>query len=237
MELWADQGRPAMSNDDDPFGRRDRTIIRPNPGGRRPPPPPAARPAAPPPPTARRRRLAPTPPVSYPPPPAAPAAAAHRRMSRRARRHPHAAAAPDRRLGRLDERAGRAPTPTRRRAAPPPMTPAPVSPHVSVDLVTVASIPLTRAAASLLLLLGRLARLAVARAGAGPADGPGRAGDPAVRDATRGPAARRPDQVERRNTRSPPPPTTSCRTCRARTAASGRSTACWSASSASAWAA
>ena len=34
-----DQGRPAMSNNDDPFGRRDRTIIRPNPGGRRPPPP------------------------------------------------------------------------------------------------------------------------------------------------------------------------------------------------------
>ncbi len=50
--------------------------------------------------------------------------------------------------------------------APPPMTPAPVSPHISVDVVTVASSPLTRAAASLLLLLGRL-RSSLARAGAG----------------------------------------------------------------------
>jgi type VI secretion system protein ImpK len=37
-----------------------------------------------------------------------------------------------------------------------PMTPAPATPHVSVDLVTVAASPLMRAAASLLLLLGRL---------------------------------------------------------------------------------
>ena len=47
-----------------------------------------------------------------------------------------------------------------------PMTPAPVTPHVSVDLVTVAASPLMRAAASLLLLLGRL-RASLARAGAG----------------------------------------------------------------------
>ena len=46
------------------------------------------------------------------------------------------------------------------------MTPAPLSPHVSVDLVTVAASPLMRAAASLLLLLGRL-RASLARAGAG----------------------------------------------------------------------
>jgi type VI secretion system protein ImpK len=51
-------------------------------------------------------------------------------------------------------------------AAPLPMTPAPVSPHISVDVVTVASSPLARAAASLLLLLGRL-RASLARAGAG----------------------------------------------------------------------
>jgi type VI secretion system protein ImpK len=49
--------------------------------------------------------------------------------------------------------------------AAPPMTPAPVSPHVSVDVVTVAASPLMRASASLLLLLGRL-RASLARAGA-----------------------------------------------------------------------
>ena len=47
-----------------------------------------------------------------------------------------------------------------------PMTPPPRSPHVSVDMVTVAASPLMRAAASLLLLLGRL-RASLARAGAG----------------------------------------------------------------------
>jgi type VI secretion system protein ImpK len=51
-------------------------------------------------------------------------------------------------------------------AANAPMTPAPISPHVSVDLVTVAANPLMRAAASLLLLLGRL-RASLSRAGAG----------------------------------------------------------------------
>ena len=45
------------------------------------------------------------------------------------------------------------------------MTPAPLSPHVSVDLVTVAASPLMRAAASLLVLLGRL-RASLVRAGA-----------------------------------------------------------------------
>ena len=47
-----------------------------------------------------------------------------------------------------------------------PMTPAPISPHVSVDLVTIAANPLMRAAASLLLLLGRL-RASLSRAGTG----------------------------------------------------------------------
>ena len=44
------------------------------------------------------------------------------------------------------------------------MTPAPMSPHVSVDLVTVATSPLMRAAASLLVMLGRL-RGSLVRAG------------------------------------------------------------------------
>jgi type VI secretion system protein ImpK len=47
-----------------------------------------------------------------------------------------------------------------------PMTPPPVAPHISVDLVTVAESPLMRAAASLLLLLGRL-RASLARGGTG----------------------------------------------------------------------
>jgi type VI secretion system protein ImpK len=48
----------------------------------------------------------------------------------------------------------------------PPMTPPPATPHVSAEVVTVAASPLMRAAASLLLLLGRL-RASLARAGAG----------------------------------------------------------------------
>jgi type VI secretion system protein ImpK len=47
-----------------------------------------------------------------------------------------------------------------------PMTPAPVSPHISVDLVPISANPLMRAAASLLLLLGRL-RASLSRAGTG----------------------------------------------------------------------
>ncbi len=71
-----------------------------------------------------------------------------------------------------------------------------------------------RAAASLLLLLGRL-RASLSRGGGGPADGSGRAGDPAVRNRrARRRRAGRSGQTSP-NTRSPPPPTTSCRTCRA----------------------
>ena len=46
------------------------------------------------------------------------------------------------------------------------MTPAPTSPHVTVDLVAIAANPLMRASASLLLLLGRL-RASLSRAGTG----------------------------------------------------------------------
>jgi type VI secretion system protein ImpK len=146
-----------MTTEDDPFGRSDRTIIRPNPGGRRPPPtsapsssPPAGGGAPP--------VSTPSPPVAFPAPPS-PAP-------------PYSPSPP------------RQPTPAERPgdwdtwmnahgthslyvapAAPQPMTPAPLSPHVSVDVVTAAASPLMRAAASLLLLLGRL-RTSLARAGA-----------------------------------------------------------------------
>jgi type VI secretion system protein ImpK len=131
-----------MSNDDDPFGRRDRTIIRPNPGGRRPAPaPPAGAPPAPQggaPPAATPR-----PAVQYPPPP-----------GNDSDTWMNAAQRP----GALPYlQAG---------AASAPMTPAPVMPHVSVDLASVAADPVMRAASSLLLLLGRLrASLSHARAG------------------------------------------------------------------------
>jgi type VI secretion system protein ImpK len=151
-----------MSNDDDPFGRRDRTIIRPNPGGRRPPP--SGGPFASPPPAGGAPPAStPTPPVSYPPPP--------RQPPYQPNAAPRAAQPPPAQAGRgawddwmnapaAQQRPYAAP------AAPQPMTPAPVLPHISVDVVTVASSPLTRAAASLLLLLGRL-RASIAKAGAG----------------------------------------------------------------------
>src|ERR1700761_4708066 len=118
-----------MSGGDDPFGRRDRTIIRPNPGGRLPTPP--APPPTPPPPPPQR------------PPPRG--EVDEWMVNRAAQVNPYVAAS----------------------AAAPPMTPAPASPHVSVDLVMVADNVLMRAAASLLLALGRL-RANLSRAGAGP---------------------------------------------------------------------
>ena len=138
-----------MSGGDDPFGRRDRTIIRPNPGGRLPASPAAPAPPAPPPPqqggappvSAPRAQVA----YPAPPPQAAPRAEVDEWMVNRASQvNPYVAAA----------------------AAAPPMTPAPASPHVSVDLVMVADNVLMRAAASLLLALGRL-RASLSRAGAG----------------------------------------------------------------------
>lgn len=147
-----------MSETDDPFGRRDRTIIRPNPGGRRPTPPQAAPPGAgqatpaggaPP-------ASTPNPPVSYPPPPAYPT--------------PPAFPPPAAQANWDGWTTSPTPAPTNpymhANAAAAPMTPAPLSPHVSVDLVTVAANPLMRASASLLLLLGRL-RASLSRAGAG----------------------------------------------------------------------
>ena len=154
-----------MSDNDDPFGRRDRTILRPNPGGRRPdgaspapPPPPASPPMGGAPPVSR-----PNPPVSYPSPPAYSPP-------------PPPAYAPPTPPPQHANWDGWMTTPTpppvnpymQQGPANAPMTPAPTSPHVSVDLVAaVASNPLMRASASLLLLLGRL-RASLSRAGAGP---------------------------------------------------------------------
>ena len=152
-----------MSNTDDPFGRRDRTIIRPNPGGRRPAQtpggaPPASTPVAP--------VAYPPAPASYPPPPSYQPPPVY----------PPAAPPPP---GYVPAQGAQAnwdgwltttPPPSnpylQRAAGSAPMTPAPVSPHVSVDLVTVAGNPLMRASASLLLMLGRL-RASLSRAGTG----------------------------------------------------------------------
>src|ERR1700730_17019648 len=62
-----------MTPEDDPFGRSDRTIIRPNPAGRRTPPPSPGPPAPGAPAGGAAPASTPTPPVAYPPaPPAAP---------------------------------------------------------------------------------------------------------------------------------------------------------------------
>jgi len=140
-----------MSDNDDPFGRRDRTIIRPNPGGRRPTPaeppppqqPPAPRPAGGAPPASR-----PTSGMAYPTPPT-PAQPASFGADMWMSGAPAASASPY----------------LQSHAAATPMTPAPALPHISVDLGTVTSSPLMRAAASLLLLLGRL-RASLSRGGA-----------------------------------------------------------------------
>ena len=134
-----------MSNDDDPFGRRDRTIIVPNPGGRRPTPSPGG--TAPPP-----------PPSGYAAPPSSPG-------------YPPASYTPPQSHPRQDEWGGVASPPPvnpylQTGAVSEPMTPAPRTPHVSVDLVDVTASPLLRASASLLLLLGRLSS-SLSRAGAG----------------------------------------------------------------------
>src|SRR5450432_1027574 len=138
-----------MSDNDDPFGRRERTIIRPNPGGRRPAQSPGGAPPA----------ATPTSPVAYPPP-AAP---------------PQPAYQPPPQGGQGEANwDGWATTPTpppvnpymQQAGASAPMTPAPISPHISVDLVAIAANPLMRASASLLLLLGRL-RASLSRAASG----------------------------------------------------------------------
>ena len=164
-----------MTDNDDPFGRRDRTIIRPNPGGRRPTPssPPNAPGGYPAPPAGGAPPAStPMPPVHYPAPPypASPYPTPPYAPS------PYTPPSPP----QAPPQGGQAnwdgwmasPTPPavlpylQQNAAAAPMTPAPLSPHVSVDLVTVAANPLMGAAASLLLLLGRL-RASLSRAGAG----------------------------------------------------------------------
>lgn len=151
-----------MTDNDDPFGRRDRTIIRPNPGGRRPvapvvsnaPTPGPAPPAGGAPPAST-----PTPPVGYPAPPYPPSPYA-----------PPAQPQTPPQGGQANWDGWMSPPPVlpylQQGAASTPMTPAPQSPHLSVDLVSGAANPLMRAAASLLLLLGRL-RASLSRAGAG----------------------------------------------------------------------
>jgi type VI secretion system protein ImpK len=147
-----------MSDTDDPFGRRERTIIRPNPGGRRSlQTPGGASPAA-----------TPTSPVAYPPVTPVPQAPPS----------PYVPAAPP--AYQSPPQTGEAhwdgwatsPTPQsvnpylQQPGASTPMTPAPNTPHKSVDLAAGAANPLMRASASLLLLLGRL-RASLSRAASG----------------------------------------------------------------------
>jgi type VI secretion system protein ImpK len=151
-----------MSDTDDPFGRRDRTIIRPNPGGRRP----GASPTGAPPPSA------PNPPVSYPPPPQPAYPPQQPYQPQPPPQYPPAGFPPP--TTAQPNWDGWATSPTPQPANPylqpsgvaEPMVPAPVSPHMPIDIVSVAANPLMRASASLLLLLGRL-RASLSRAGSG----------------------------------------------------------------------
>jgi type VI secretion system protein ImpK len=147
-----------MSEPDDPFGRRDRTIIRPNPGGRRPGPQQGGSPPA----------SAPSPPVSYPPP---------QQPSSPPPQQPYTPQSPPRQpppAGPQPNWDGWATSPTPQPVNPylqqarsaEPIIPAPASPHIPVEIISVAANPLMRAAASLLLLLGRL-RASLSRAGSG----------------------------------------------------------------------
>jgi type VI secretion system protein ImpK len=136
-----------MSDSDDPFGRRDRTIIRPNPGGRRPPeatPPPA--PQQPPVPPAGSMPYPPPPPPPYQPPPP-----------------PNAPPPYQRPAGEVDWNSwmGQGSPPSPSPYQPPaqqfePLMPAHKVGHVTVDLVGETTNPMMRAGSSLLLLLGRL---------------------------------------------------------------------------------
>jgi type VI secretion system protein ImpK len=147
-----------MSDGDDPFARRDRTIIRPNPGGRLPAAPAQGAPPLPPPPPQ-------APPPSYPPAQGGAPPVSRPVSSVNYPAPPPQAPPPSEGDAWM---VGRSVNPyLPQNAAPPPLTPAPASPHVSVDLAMVADNPLMRAAASLLLALGRL-RASLSRAGAGP---------------------------------------------------------------------
>jgi type VI secretion system protein ImpK len=145
-----------MSDPDDPFGPRDRTIIRPNPGGRRPAQG-GARPAS-----------SPNPPVSYPPPPTYPAAPQQPYQPQPPPYQPPPNAPPAGAQPNWDTWATSSAPPAnpylQQVRGVEPIVPAPASPHIPVDIVSVAANPLMRAAASLLLLLGRL-RASLSRAG------------------------------------------------------------------------
>jgi type VI secretion system protein ImpK len=134
------------TNEDDPFGRSDRTIIRPNPAGRLTPPLPRAPDAA------KAPGVQPTPPF-LPSPFSAPSP-------------PFSALPLSQQVGDWDEetRAPRARNLYAGVEAAPLGTPAALAPHASTGLVTLAANPLMRASTSLLLLLGRL-RASLARAG------------------------------------------------------------------------
>jgi type VI secretion system protein ImpK len=152
-----------MSDTDDPFGRRDRTIIRPNPGGRRPGASPTSTPPV----------STPNPPVSYPPPqqPAYPPQQPYQPPQQPPQYPPSAYPPPPTGQPNWD---GWSTTPTPQPAnpylqplrGPEPIVPPPASPHIPIDIVSVAANPLMRAASSLLLLLGRL-RASLSRAGSG----------------------------------------------------------------------
>ncbi len=147
-----------MSDPDDPFGRKERTIIRPNPGGRIQTPTPGGAPPA----------STPNPPVSYPAPPPQPAyAPPPPPYAPPPYQPPPQTGGSANWDGWATTPSPAAPSPYLQQSAPQaPMTPAPASPHVSLDLHTVAGNPLMSAAASLLLLLGRL-RASLSRAGTG----------------------------------------------------------------------
>jgi type VI secretion system protein ImpK len=150
-----------MSDTDDPFGRRDRTIIRPNPGGRRPGASPTGAPPT----------STPNPPVSYPAPPQPAYPPQQPYQPQPPPQQPPPLYPPSAGQPNWD---GWATSPTPLPANPylqssgvaEPMVPAPVSPHMPIDIVSVAANPLMRASASLLLLLGRL-RASLSRAGSG----------------------------------------------------------------------
>ena len=200
-------GRPAMSDKDkpaNPFGRVERTIIRPNPGGRLPqaPAPPVVRrsPQRPAPVLARRRHSQ----VPVLPPP-------HGRLCR---------AAP----ASLRRKTGYATpaTPLPQHAAPSRAGPTACA---ADELVAPNANPIMRAAGPLLQLLGRLARGADARVVREP-DGAGRRCDKIFREAT----SVRPEfpsiRPTPRNTFCARPPTISCSIFRPKTATSGRNTRC-----------
>jgi type VI secretion system protein ImpK len=136
-----------VSDSDDPFGRRDRTIIRPNPGGRRPvaPAAPPAQGGPPPPAPAPPLQARPAPGIGYPPPP--PAATAARPQPGPAEWDTWMTGAEQIQDSSLYKQKGEAYTP---------IMPAPAAPFVPFDISGPGSSPFMRAASSLLLLLGRL---------------------------------------------------------------------------------